>query len=241
MLRAFDAASGNLLWNVRCPPYRQLIVSADDQFIVGCTPDAAEVRERLTGALLLSVTGHTQQLQTIAMSSDARRLVTAGADCTALVWDLVSILAPSADQRSRSIDELSRDLSSLDPHAAYTSGLEMLRRDPAAFKKLAGTPPKTETMVALIQQLSDPDLATRERAHRELERAGQAAAPAIVQALRDPPPGEAGERLRSLARLIQVAPATAEPATGVSDAIRAARILGILRLGTAPPPTTQPR
>jgi hypothetical protein len=242
-LQMYDAGTGARIWT-SATRYREAQFSPGNSFIVAWTPDRVDILERATGSVVCGVAGHTQQIQAACMSGNERMLVTCAADCTALVWDMKMILNSGIDASVPDV-ELSRLIRGMDAGMAFRAGLAQLQRDPAALRTSTVEPPAQDPYESMIAALSDPDAGARERAHRQLEKAGAAASPAIARAMRKPPEGEAGERLKSLSRLTRTTDVVLsdEPVKVVPEAVRAGRIRTLLTWNGVSPstaPTSQP-
>ena len=155
--------------------------------------------------------------------------VTAQADGTALVWDVRTILGPVGPDRSD--DQLWADLAGDDPAAAYRAGFALADRGRlAARAAAAGVVDDRARWRSLIARLAAADGRERESAHRQLERAGPAAATEVRRALAAHPGGEVEARLADLARLDAAppAPAAEAPPEADRDAVRRERVLTLL-------------
>ena len=163
--------------------------------------------------------GHAQPLCTLPLTRgkiDLIRfvphrplLVSASRDGVAVVWDFHLLLDVSQDGH-KTDQALFDDLQSDSPVTAYRAGLLLLDR-----KKLAPFASKCKPLLitlagradsaqipALVKQLSSPNTADREKAHKKLEGFGPAAIDAIQRALASHPGGELEERLNDIAHVI---------------------------------------
>jgi hypothetical protein len=127
----------------------------------------------------------------IAFTPDGRRLLT-GHDCTALVWDVTRPPGGGKRPATLSTDELAGlwdTLAGGDAVKAYRAEWELaeqpaeavaLLRDRLKPAKAAGV----ETIRPLIRKLDASDFAEREAASNALQNIGDAAVPALRQALK---------------------------------------------------------
>jgi hypothetical protein len=177
----------------------------------GLTDSALRVWDLAAGGTVHNLGGHQHVVDSLAFSPDGRRLVSAGWETSALVWDVARLKsgpAPGAGTLTRQeLEALWRDLSGDDPGRAH-----------AAIWKLAGAPrwsvpflrrqfpvlpPDGKHLARLVAQLDDDDFARREQASRELERLGEAAEAALRQALRGRPSAELRLRAQRLLRRLE--------------------------------------
>ena len=149
------------------------------------------------------------------------------ADGMAVVWDVRPLLHPDVGTR-RTNDQLWADLADNDPAVAYRAGLVLADRGQLRVRSHppAGT---GDGWAAVVAELSSPDRAKREAAHKRLEGAGPAAADAIRRALASHPGGETEARLADLARLsVDDPPQPAAEGPSASDALRRQRVARLL-------------
>jgi RNA polymerase sigma factor (sigma-70 family) len=89
------ARRGGITLSFGCPPPTALAFAPDGRTLALARPDnSVELLEVGTGKSRAKLTGHRAAVLAVAFSDDGRRLATAGADTTALVWDLTQAGLP---------------------------------------------------------------------------------------------------------------------------------------------------
>jgi RNA polymerase sigma factor (sigma-70 family) len=160
------------------------------------------IREVATGAERLRLTGDQGALLALAFSADSSRLLSLGANTTALVWDLAGAKTGPALAADR-LNALWEDLTSPRVATAF-----------AAMKELLGTPAQTVAFIkqrvppapavaaAQIDQwiadLGSDKFAVRQKATVGLERTGTVAVPALRRVLAAKPALEVEQRVTKL-------------------------------------------
>jgi Tol biopolymer transport system component len=193
--------------------------SPDGRLLVVAERDAVRVWDVRAGKELARLTGHTGPVLGMTFTSDGRALLTASADSTALIWDanrLRARLAPSADLTAKQVESLWDDLAAADADKAFKAiaGLSGDPKRSAAWLKDHIKPaaaPDPKAIEQWLTELNSDTFETRERAARELEKAGELVIPALNKELKGNPPPEARRRVEELLerlRSSQVPPAT---------------------------------
>jgi serine/threonine protein kinase/WD40 repeat protein len=97
----FDAFTGEKLLTVQAPPgapsrglvgVERLVFSHDGQRLAGsftCESSVVRIFDARTGAIRLTLKGHTDSIDTLAFSADGRRLYSADRKGTVKVWDIM--------------------------------------------------------------------------------------------------------------------------------------------------------
>src|SRR5262249_30598206 len=163
--------------------------------------------ELSSGKEIAAPEGHRGWLLAVAFTPDGRRLVTAGSDTTALVWDVPALTRGAWAEAGRvapgELDRLWSDLAGADgPRAGRAGG--RLAADPAQALPLLrrhlrpAPPPDAGRVARLLADLGSERFEIRDRAARELEAVGEAAAPLLRRALEDQLPLETRRRLARL-------------------------------------------
>jgi WD40 repeat protein len=198
-LGLWDAANGNELRRFNGPekvlPGNRAIYgvafSPDGRTLLSTEGDGVFVWEVATGGQRAQFAGHQGNVLCVAAAGDGRTLVSSGADCTLLVWDLLGRVpgAAAAKLTSAEAESLWTNLASGDSATAFQ-----------ALCKLAAAPDQAvsltrqrlkpvraadaQRMKQLLAELDDEAFAVRARAAKELEKLGDAAEPALRKALR---------------------------------------------------------
>jgi WD40 repeat protein len=216
----WDLRTAQLRWRHRSTGWAlSLNYSPDGLMLAAPAETDVLVLDVPSGAVVAQLPGHEGTIYPVRFLPDGLRLVSGSQDDTVIVWDLCRALAPpGVGGRGQVEDALWAALGGEDVPAVYRAAAAMLQRAndvlPRA-REILRADPRGDRWTRLIRSLSSDDVKERNRAHLELERGGTAAAAAVSEALRDPPQGEAGERLASLAKLFDVrAPQKAGPAVG---------------------------
>jgi len=202
------------------PDSRSLAWSGDDDSLV-------RLLEVASGRHRHQLSGHLGPVSSLAFSADGSRLVSAGIDTTALVWDLgAGQPAVSAQDCETAWADLARE----DALRAY----QAIRRLAGAPAFLSGrlrpfTVADSKQVTQLIADLDASDFTTRQKAATELERLGEAAAVACRQALDERPSAEARRQLEAIVDKISQAAWVITP-----DRLRAVRSLEALELSGTP-------
>ncbi len=241
-VQQWDAATGELVrefrgrpqphWSDRSP----LAVSADGKLLA--TGEGPDVRlwDVTTGQPLRTFRGHAQAVLGLAFAPDGRRLASASADGTALVWDLAAAgrggPAPAGGALApREVDCCWADLGGRDPARADEALRRLVRAGdaavPALAARVAAVPRPPDTPVPLlVADLGHARPEVREAAARALRRYGAAAEPDLYGALRGPLPPAVRREVEQT--LEAVAESPVDP-----DDLRALRAVQALeRIGT---------
>ena len=183
-----------------------------------------DVYEVSTGQRVASFRGHSGRMSQVAfVPGRPYLLITGSQDGTALVWDLRRALRAEPVDGRRTDDQLWADVGADDAGVGYRAALELDDRGRLAAhapRPAATRPSQREVFRRLIAELSSPDHAAREAAHRKLEQAGAAAGPDVRAALAAHPGGETEARLADLARLADAAGLPPEMPAGEADGVR---------------------
>jgi hypothetical protein len=153
-----------------------------------------------------AVVGHTDKVLALAFHPDGRRVISAGADRTALVWDLLdrAFLRDDLKGVGRPDDpaRLWRELA--DRRAAFgLRAVFRLARLPHAAvylgRRLRPAPARDARRIRrLVAELDSDDSEAREAAAQALEGLGWLAEPELRQALRKPPSAEVRRQAQEL-------------------------------------------
>jgi hypothetical protein len=192
------------------------------------------VWETATGGLRCEFQGgHRGQIVALAFASDGRMLATAGADTTAMVWDMTGRrTGPARPEKltARELDTLWDDLSAGEAARAFRTVVRLRAaggRAVALCRDRLRPPPAADTsrIENWIRDLDSDRFAVRKQAADELARCVEAAEPALRPALARQQTLEVRRRLEQLLdRLTNLSP----------DALRGLRAIEVLE-GQATP------
>jgi WD40 repeat protein len=144
--------------------------------------------------------GHRGNVTAVAFTPDGKALISAGDDCTALIWDVGGLLPPikKGDAKVQWSDLLDGDR--LRAYAAYCR-LRASPDDALALLKANLKPaeaPPAERLAELIKKLDDESFDVREQAAEELTKLGMAAEKALREAAGKKPSLEVAKRIDRL-------------------------------------------
>jgi RNA polymerase sigma factor (sigma-70 family) len=171
--------------------------------------------ETATGKERSRFKGHGGDVRTLAFAPDGRRLASGSCDTTVLLWDVTGRLQNGHLRgtllSAKQLESYWADLEGKDAaragRAIWTLAADPARSVPFLAKQLRTAAAELKTQLAgvpqLIRDLDDDAFAVRENAKTELARLGEAAEPAMSQALAKSPPLEVRRRLEDLLKDVE--------------------------------------
>jgi WD40 repeat protein len=188
--------------------------------------DVIHLVELATGGVRARFRGHRGVLQALTFSADGRTLASGSWDTTALLWDLIGPRDGTKDPPA-----LWQHLASEDAAVAWRAMGALVRAPGQSVPWLCQHLPTVRATDGrraerLLRDLNDAEFSVREGAERELEKLGEAAAPALRQALRGQPSPEARRRVQGLLERL-------DPGRS-SEALRGLRAVEVLELVGTP-------
>jgi hypothetical protein len=167
-----------------------------------------ELRDAVNGNLVHVFDGHARNIMSLAFSPDGKRLVSSSYDTTMLVWDLASVLARQRRPdvpTDAALGAAWTDLGSGDP-SRVRPALALLIDSPGQsvpFLRKRLRPAMAVDLKKIARYVADLDseeVATRERASQELEKAAEQAEESLRRLLAGEPSPEARRRAERLLR-----------------------------------------
>ncbi|HEY7309656.1 MAG TPA: WD40 repeat domain-containing protein [Gemmataceae bacterium] len=196
---------GGIGWGVSrhnpSPPVTRLAVSPDGRYVLGETSsNVFHVYEMASGQeVLLRKLPDRVKFGPLAFTADGRNIVSGMADGTLLVWDVFA----SEGIRGGRVAELWADLKDDFAGWAHLAVSGMIEAGDEAVVFLDGkvqpaAGPKAEELSRLIVELDSDRFVVRERASKQLAKAGEAARTALERARSDKPTLEVRRRIDAL-------------------------------------------
>jgi WD40 repeat protein len=221
VVRLLSVATGNeLRLRGHEDVVRSAVFAADGRTLLTASLDGT-IRgwEVATGKERLCLAGHEGRINAFALAADGRTLLSGSDDTTALVWDLTGLAStagrlPSLRLAARECEALWTDLGGSDAGKAYRAlwklaaseqGVSLFRE---RLRPIA--PFDAEKLSRLLADLDSPQFATRDRAARELEDAGECVVPGLRKVLSESPSPEVRRRVEELLDTITNRPPSGE-------------------------------
>jgi WD40 repeat protein len=178
--------------------------SPDGRLMFGAGPDGLRAEDAWTRKGIKMPQAHRGGVLTLAVAGG--RLLSVGADGTAIVWDIAGLKLPKPDAAKLTPAELAalwNDLAADRASDGYRAvGRAVAAGSPAVavlregLEKSAGVDGKR--IAALIADLDADEFETREKATKELDAIGTKAVPALRKALTGSPSAEVRKRAEGL-------------------------------------------
>jgi WD40 repeat protein len=184
--------------------YNSIAFSPDGRDLaVGGSDRTVRVWELATGREVRRFTGHEEVVTAVAFSPDGRLLASGGADGRVLVWDRTGRLGREGTLSGKELETLcesmgDRDASVAD-RAAWALAVVPAQSVPFLGDRLRPVTAERLAQLARWQKdLDSDDFATRERASRELARAGEEVESVLRRGLVGRPSAETRKRSEAL-------------------------------------------
>jgi hypothetical protein len=196
--------------------------------------------------------GHQGQIQALAYSPDGKRLASASADTTALIWNVGESASGPGPLSAKELRSLYDDLAGADASRAFRAVSRLIavpqQSVPFLQERLPpATPLDPERTARLIADLGADRFSVREKASADLLALGEAVRPAIERTLKAQPALEVRRRLEAIREKIdqQVLSSDSLRAVRAAEALEAIgtpeakRLLALLARGAAEARLTQ--
>jgi WD40 repeat protein len=168
---------------------RMLTFSRDGRMLAAVQNAWIFIFEVATGERRFTFTGHEGNVGAVAFSRDGRKLVSGGDDCRVLVWDLTGVQGqPPNKLEPKELDRLWNDLAKAHAAEAVAALGQMSARpsESVPYLRLRLTvlaEAEIKRIEALVADLDNDQFRVRDKAAKDLERLGEAAAPVLKRAL----------------------------------------------------------
>jgi WD40 repeat protein len=180
---------------------RQAFAPGGRLLAVGTPRGSVLFRDVATGEQVHKLTGHDVAVALLAFAPDGRTLACAYRDTTVLLWDVAAV-TPKPLPAAAPAEKAWQDLASGDAAAAWKAhwalagspqAVPLLRERLRPARRIDLRP-----LGQRIKELASPQFAVRDRAFKDLQDMGQAAEPALRQALKDSGSLETQRRVQRL-------------------------------------------
>jgi WD40 repeat protein len=237
-LTFWEVATGRDRMRVTRPAYSPGVVafSPNGSVVAEGTQDGSVLLlDAANGWELTQLPGQGGVVTALAFGPDGRTLASGGAEGTVLIWDIKAFSNRKMSTKELSNEKLAvswHELSDGDASRAYKAVLALASSPKSAAPylkdRLVGVEGGNGKRTAqLILDLNDDEFEVREKAQKELEKMGDAALPALRQALGANPPAEPRRRLQDLLD-------RHKDSSVVTDEVRSLRALEALERSGAP-------
>jgi WD40 repeat protein len=183
--------------------------SADGKLLFAGSPvnGMIIVLDAASGDVVWDLPAHTEPVWALSLSSDGKKLASGSRDGTVLLWEVAELLHFSPEELANLWEDLAGTASA--PRQAM-GRLSLAPSDAVPFlkSKLGPIPPMDPQQIGrLVAELDSPKFAVRDKATRELEKAGFLARPELEKQLALRPSLEMRHRIdHLLAKLDNRAP-----------------------------------
>ncbi len=211
-VRLWDAATGKELATLRgySGQVYHVAFSPDGRFLAAAgsgTHGTIRIWNLSLPGLPLAFQGHgTEDVYSVAFRPDGKRLATGGGDRSVRVWDIAPFTETtakgSAPRTRKDLEPFWADLGSPEIPRVYRALWTLAASPKEAVPFLHGhflPPTAADPRIGrLIDDLNSDSFAVRDKAHRELEKLGPAAEPALRRTLANPASQEVRRRVERL-------------------------------------------
>jgi WD40 repeat protein len=203
----WEVASGRARLRLKDAEAGRALAFSPDGRILACGSDGGAIRlwDVATGRERQRLAGHRGRVNRLTFAPDGRLLASVGDDTTALVWEVGPPEKGGAAKRlsAKELAALWGDLAAEDAAVAGRAVWELAGAEGGAVAllrgRLAPAPrPDAKRIDRLIAELDSDDFQTRQRASAELEKLGEAAAPALRRVAANSPSVEVRRRAEEL-------------------------------------------
>jgi WD40 repeat protein len=174
---------------------------------VGTPRGSILVRDLATNEQVHQLTGHDSPVVMLAFSPQGRTLACAYRDTTVLLWDIGALSARPLPPGSAELEESWRELEKAEAAQAWKAHWALVgSKQTVSFLRARLKPAQRADLSPLaqrIQELDSPRFLTRNRAMKAVESMGQAAEPALREALKKASSLERQRRLEQLLAKIE--------------------------------------
>ncbi len=174
---------------------------------VGTPRGSILIRDLATNEQVQQVTGHDSAVVMLAFSPDGRTMACAYRDTTVLIWDIAALTARPMPPGSADLEQCWRDLEKVEAPQAWKAHWALVSsKQTVSFLRARLQPvhrPDLSPLAQRVQELDSPRFVVRNRAMKVLENMGQAAEPALREALKKSTSLERQRRLEQLLAKIE--------------------------------------
>jgi RNA polymerase sigma factor (sigma-70 family) len=194
LVTLYETATGKERLRCRAWPFT---FAPDGRLLAGGEGALVSLWDTATGEQAGRFHGHRGDVTALAFAADGTRLVSGSADTTALVWEVKGPSRPAAEPAPADLERHWLELAGGDAAAASRAIGSLAAAPDQAVPFLDGKlqpvrPAESKATARLLTDLDAEEFAARDRAAKELERLGEAAEPALRQALS----GDVGPEVR---------------------------------------------
>jgi RNA polymerase sigma factor (sigma-70 family) len=210
LVHIWELATGKEVVQLRDHPHRitSLAFSRDGRWLASsCADCILRVFETASWKQAAIFRGHKSEAKALAFTPDCRTLASGGDDTSILLWDLTDRFTKDRQPplSRRQLDTLWEELAGdaeTGRRAIWALARSPKESVPYLRGRLVAKPVDPKRIEQLIAELDDDAFAVRDRATKELQSLGEAAGPAMRQALAKTRSLEVKSRLRRCLELL---------------------------------------